>query len=201
MSRLASSETGIEAIGLEDDGGSDLPLMTVSHFHECIEAGDEFTIVNDFVVDLAGFAPRHPGSSAVITRSIGKDITEYFFGEARMDKRLALHQHSDYAWALLADLAIASLVPDEDAVERGGEAAGKPEGEPVNSESKASPTSKPSGFEGGSRADRVSRNSIASGRSSPSKKQRRVSLQGSKKPKERRSSWLLIHEALKDGDL
>lgn len=93
--RMASAESSAaSAIGIGDDPStedSDLPTMTVSHFYESVESGDEYTIVNDFVVDIGGFASRHPGSSAVIQRSVGKDITEYFFGEARMDKRLAAH--------------------------------------------------------------------------------------------------------------
>lgn len=45
--------------------------MTVSEFEAAVEKGSKYVVLDEFVLDLEGFAAYHPGGKFVINHNIG----------------------------------------------------------------------------------------------------------------------------------
>ena len=84
-------------------------------------------------------------------------------------------------------------MPDADVIEQGGESKAAPMASRENG--------KPAAFESGSRTERASRNSIASGNKSPNKRIKRASINRKSAGAAKRSSWLTVLDAVQEGSL
>jgi cytochrome b involved in lipid metabolism len=54
--------------------------MTITEFHKWVSAGKNLVILDNFVLDIGSFAMVHPGGKFALTRTIGRDISKYFYG-------------------------------------------------------------------------------------------------------------------------
>jgi cytochrome b involved in lipid metabolism len=59
--------------------------MTVQEFEECIKRGQKLWVLDDLVLDLSEFAEKHPGGQFAINRTVGKDVSKYFYGGYAID--------------------------------------------------------------------------------------------------------------------
>ena len=59
--------------------------MTPQEFEKRIKRGERLHILDNLVLDLKDFARKHPGGANLITHSIGRDISKFFYGAYAMD--------------------------------------------------------------------------------------------------------------------
>lgn len=78
-----------------------LPEMSDADFKKAVAGGKKWLIVNGFVLDVAAFAPSHPGGENLVRAYIGKDATAEFKGE--------VYRHSVAATNLSDTLRVARL--------------------------------------------------------------------------------------------
>jgi len=93
-----------------------LPLMTVENFQLKIEKGIKLWILDELVLDLSEYSFKHPGGRFVIDRTVGRDISKFFYGAYALDhnsndpkKKVPSYTHSEIAKLVAQDCAVAIL--------------------------------------------------------------------------------------------
>jgi cytochrome b involved in lipid metabolism len=78
--------------------------------------GEKLWILDDLVLDLSKFKNRHFGGSFLIERTVGRDVSKFFYGGYSLDnnsnnpgKITAAHSHTNIARIIANKLAIAVL--------------------------------------------------------------------------------------------
>lgn len=78
-----------------------------------LKQGKQYVLLDNLILDVTHFITHHPGGSQSLKRTIGKDISKYFFGgyslEGNLTNRPLLHSHSNYAIKIVNDLVVAVL--------------------------------------------------------------------------------------------
>lgn len=90
--------------------------MSIQEFHQNIQKGQKLWILNDSILDLTEFAARHPGGRFVIDRTVGRDVSKYFYGSYALDHNsndpslgVPSHIHSNSARGIAQECAVAIL--------------------------------------------------------------------------------------------
>jgi len=78
-----------------------LPVWSKEKLAAAVTAGGKLVVLDGFVLDLAAFAPTHPGGAGLITNELGKDITAKFKGE--------YYKHSNAARNLSSTFRVARM--------------------------------------------------------------------------------------------
>jgi cytochrome b involved in lipid metabolism len=96
--------------------------MSVHEFDESIRRGEKLWVLDDLVLDLKEFASKHPGGAFAIERTVGKDVSKYFYGGYAIDSNSNVIKtggnkgawiHTNIARKIVNQLAIARLVRDD----------------------------------------------------------------------------------------
>ena len=45
-----------------------------------MKLGQKFVILDEMVVDIAGYMNHHPGGKFVLQQNVGRDISKFFYG-------------------------------------------------------------------------------------------------------------------------
>lgn len=80
---------------------SSLPIMNQVEFNSLISEGHMLFILDDFVVEFAGFLDQHPGGRKLLLANVGKDVSTVFHG--------GLNNHSLSARLKVQSLRIAKF--------------------------------------------------------------------------------------------
>ena len=84
-----------------------LRVLTRAEFDKaCAAEGKVWVIIDGFVVDLAKWAPDHPGGREIIEGQVGKDATAYFKGESGV---AGGYKHSNAARNMVQTLRVARI--------------------------------------------------------------------------------------------
>ena len=93
-----------------------LPLMTLEECQQNIEKGVQLWILDELVLDLTEYSLKHPGGRFVIQRTVGRDISKFFYGGYALDhnsndhkKKVPSYTHSEIAKLVAQDCAVAIL--------------------------------------------------------------------------------------------
>ncbi|CAM9649657.1 unnamed protein product [Chrysoparadoxa australica] len=80
-----------------------LKTLTMEEFNDKVLQGEKWVIVNEMVVDIAGYAKVHPGGSKIIKESIGTDITREIKGLRKLVQGVfrEAHKHSGNAYSVI----------------------------------------------------------------------------------------------------
>lgn len=54
--------------------------MSISEFHEWIKSGKRLVLLDNLVLDLGRFSMIHPGGKFALQRTVGRDISKFFYG-------------------------------------------------------------------------------------------------------------------------
>ena len=54
--------------------------MSLSEFHSWVSSGKNLVVIDDLVLDLGHFAMIHPGGKFALQRTVGRDISKFFYG-------------------------------------------------------------------------------------------------------------------------
>jgi hypothetical protein len=92
--------------------------MTIREFEEKVKSGEKLWILDNIVLDLSEYANKHPGGSFVINRTVGKDVSKFFYGGYALDSNSEavksgnahVWNHSNIARKIVNQLAVARLV-------------------------------------------------------------------------------------------
>lgn len=95
--------------------------MTIKEFEEKIKQGQKLWILDNIIVDLSQYAHLHPGGSFVMERTIGADISKFFYGGYALDSNsnviasgsAHIWNHTNIARKIVNQLAVARLVKDD----------------------------------------------------------------------------------------
>lgn len=89
-------------------------FMTEDEFEANIQRGRKLVILDDLVLDVEDFLPRHPGGRWNIEHNIGKDVAKFFYGGYANDgndiqnrENARSHVHSNFARKAVNGMAIA----------------------------------------------------------------------------------------------
>ena len=99
-------------------------VITEKQFEMRIKAGEKLWILDDLVLDLSEYAQCHPGGTFLIERTIGRDISKFFYGSYALDGNNGnpkvtneKHTHSNIARKIIKDLVVGHLVKANSAFE------------------------------------------------------------------------------------
>lgn len=56
------------------------PVITHAEFAQRVKSGEKLCILDNLVLDLSGFAHKHPGGAFLINYTAGRDISKFFYG-------------------------------------------------------------------------------------------------------------------------
>ena len=91
-------------------------IMTESEFESRIKDGEKLWILDDLVLDLSEYAKYHPGGKFIIDRTVGRDITKFFYGSYTLDGNTSIPGsknercvHSNMARKIVNGLIVANL--------------------------------------------------------------------------------------------
>ena len=90
--------------------------MTVSEFNEFIKGDKPLVIIDNMVLNLGSFASVHPGGRLALQRTIGWDISKYFYGSYPLvseKETIPAHLHSYTALQIAKRMIVAKLVGQE----------------------------------------------------------------------------------------
>lgn len=90
--------------------------MKVSEFNEWIKAGKPLVLIDNMVLDIGSFASVHPGGRLALQRTIGWDISKYFYGSYPLvseKETLPAHLHSFTALQTAKRMIVAKLIGQE----------------------------------------------------------------------------------------
>ena len=101
---LTKEEEVKEAKRSMDWGPTVLKSFTFKDFQELCEknSSKKYTILSEKVLDVSDFAEKHPGSSRLIYRYVGKDMTPGFYGH--------LNNHTKSARMMADKMAIGQII-------------------------------------------------------------------------------------------
>jgi len=94
-----------EALNTRDDI---METMDTKTFLQLTKHGNQYCIINGFVVDYTEFADFHPGGRDLLKFALGSDITQEFLGQR--DVNGVVHQHSTGAISTLKSIIIAKYI-------------------------------------------------------------------------------------------
>jgi stearoyl-CoA desaturase (delta-9 desaturase) len=83
-----------------------LRILSMDEFSAGCKEGKQWTIIDGFVVDLAKWAPDHPGGKNLLDAQVGKDATAIFKGEKGVE---GAYKHSNAARNLVMTLRVARV--------------------------------------------------------------------------------------------
>ena len=70
-------------------------------------------ILDNLVIDVREFVTYHPGGRFVLQKTVGTDVSKFFFGGYALDSESQKgHNHSNYAKSVANDLAIGYFEPE-----------------------------------------------------------------------------------------
>lgn len=96
--------------------------MTLEQFNDAISRGEKYVILDDLVVNVAGFIAHHPGGKFVIEHNVGLDISKFFYGGYVLEGNINVRNppsgylHSNYARQVVNKLAVAQLVREPETI-------------------------------------------------------------------------------------
>lgn len=85
-----------------------VPRITAKEVEEYIKSGKKLVLVGDKVYDVSSLVV-HPGSKILIQKSVGQDISKYFYGSERLIPYFPVYRHSILAERKLEKLLFAQL--------------------------------------------------------------------------------------------
>ena len=59
--------------------------MTIKEFEENIKKGEKLWILDNLILDLSEYSKKHPGGQFVMDRTVGKDVSKFFYGGYSLD--------------------------------------------------------------------------------------------------------------------
>ncbi len=73
--------------------------MPSSEFHRLVKSGRKLTIVEDLVIDLENYFPKHPGGAFLLEECVGRDASKFIYGAYTFEQHLGNipFLHSNYA--------------------------------------------------------------------------------------------------------
>lgn len=74
--------------------------------------------MDDLILDVSKYQFEHPGGRYLLSDTIGRDISKYFYGGYTHEVGYALHAHSQIAKEILQSITIGKM----NSIQRGGEA-------------------------------------------------------------------------------
>ena len=100
-----------------------VPVMTYSEFEQKVKDGEKLCILDNMVLNLSGFAHKHPGGAFLINYTVGRDISKFFYGGYALDgntndpaARTQRHTHSNVA-RQIANRHIVGVIDKKDVQE------------------------------------------------------------------------------------
>ena len=82
--------------------------FSAAEIFEEIETGQPILLYNNYVIHIAGFINKHPGSSELITRNIGLNISLVMEGYIKVVGMT--HRHSNLALGMLRKMIVGKMV-------------------------------------------------------------------------------------------
>ena len=55
-------------------------MISVAEFEKCIKEGRNLAIIDNLVIDYGEYHMFHPGGRFTLTKTIGRDISKFFYG-------------------------------------------------------------------------------------------------------------------------
>lgn len=109
---------------LENEAKTSGKPITEKQFEERILNGEKLWILDDLVLDLSRYADYHPGGKFLIERTVGRDISKFFYGSYALDGNSGnpkvdneRHAHSNIARKIIPELIVGTLVRSTPAFE------------------------------------------------------------------------------------
>lgn len=87
-------------------------VMTIDEFHDWVKAGKRLVTIDNLVLDYGNFAMIHPGGKFALQRTVGRDISKYFYGGFHIlsDKGVhAPHLHTLKAFEIAKRMVVARI--------------------------------------------------------------------------------------------
>ena len=88
---------------------NDLPLTRHLDVFEKVKQGKYLVFADEFVLDVTHFYRAHPGGSFMVTGALGEDMGKYMVGCSSYSGKYNPFEHSQNAFAISRDLAIAQI--------------------------------------------------------------------------------------------
>lgn len=58
----------------------EVPVITESQFEEKVRDGENLWILDELILDLSSYIHQHPGGAFLLTHTVGRDISKFFYG-------------------------------------------------------------------------------------------------------------------------
>jgi len=91
--------------------------ITELEFEQRVKNGEKLWILDDLVLDLSEYAEWHPGGRFLIDRTVGRDISKFFYGSYALDGNTGdpkvgneRHIHSNIARKSMQNTIVGTLV-------------------------------------------------------------------------------------------
>jgi cytochrome b involved in lipid metabolism len=65
--------------------------MKIPEFHAWIKSGKRLVVLDNLVLDLGRFAMIHPGGKFALDRTVGRDLSKFFYGGFHILSQLGSH--------------------------------------------------------------------------------------------------------------
>jgi ferredoxin-NADP reductase/cytochrome b involved in lipid metabolism len=86
--------------------------LTMHEVRANVRSGCRWVIMQGYIYDIGPFIKNHPGGAYLLERSVGSDVSQFFFGREAFDNSVRAHSHSLRAHELLRRMCVAALKQD-----------------------------------------------------------------------------------------
>jgi cytochrome b involved in lipid metabolism len=80
------------------------PVISEEDFNKRVLKGENLCILDNLVLDLTPYVHRHPGGAFLLTQTVGRDISKFFYGGYALDgnggkpgSNKSVHTHTNVA--------------------------------------------------------------------------------------------------------
>lgn len=95
--------------------------MNITEFHEWIKSGKRLVVLDNLVLDLGRFSMIHPGGKFALERTIGRDLSKFFYGGFHILSELGSqppHAHSIKALEIAKGMVVAKVAGEESSAKK-----------------------------------------------------------------------------------
>ena len=94
--------------------------MTIEEFHDWVKAGKKLVTIDNLVLDYGSFHMVHPGGKFALQRTVGRDISKYFYGGFHILSEKGSqppHLHSLKAFGIAKRMVVARIKGQDETCE------------------------------------------------------------------------------------